>query len=249
MITAWDVAGAVYPLPAAQRDLEHPDRAVAAFFSADLVPDVHRDARAMVVTTGLLRNTTTCTPPAMTTAGSARRSSGLDVVVIGGWWRPPAHAASSPDGAAGWFRPYRAAAATVRASGRQAREYTEVDISPYFWHNGRYPDSEEYRALLDGNFVDYRLRVNGLVDNPRDFDLEQLRALPVQEQITQHFCIQGWSGIAKWVGCRCKPSWIRFTPTEAKWVVFYSSVTAPMAASTTTRTDRADGVSPDDARL
>ncbi len=33
-------------------------------------------------------------------------------------------------------------------------EYNESDISPYFWHNGRYPESAEYRVLLDGDFVD-----------------------------------------------------------------------------------------------
>jgi hypothetical protein len=42
-------------------------------------------------------------------------------------------------------------------------QYTEKDISPYLWHNGQYPDSEEYKALFDGNFADYRLRINGLV--------------------------------------------------------------------------------------
>ncbi len=81
-----------------------------------------------------------------------------------------------------------------------AGEYTERDISPYFWHNGKYPDSEEYKALFDGGFADYRLRINGLVDNPVDLSLEELRALPHHEQITQHFCIQGWSGVAKWGG-------------------------------------------------
>ncbi|MGH3575637.1 MAG: hypothetical protein ACRDUW_28100, partial [Pseudonocardiaceae bacterium] len=74
-------------------------------------------------------------------------------------------------------------------------EYTDKDISPYFWHNGQYPDSPEYQALLQGNFADYRLQINGLVDNPVDLDLAQLRALAPHEQITQHFCIQGWSGI------------------------------------------------------
>ena len=24
------------------------------------------------------------------------------------------------------------------------------DISPYFWHNGKYPETEEYKALFDG---------------------------------------------------------------------------------------------------
>src|SRR5450756_1523795 len=85
-------------------------------------------------------------------------------------------------------------------------EYTERDISPYFWHNGQYPDSGEYQALFAGNFADYRLRINGLVDNPVELDLVQLRALPHHEQITQHFCIQGWSGIAKWGGVPCLPT-------------------------------------------
>ncbi|MDJ0396378.1 molybdopterin-dependent oxidoreductase [Rhodococcus sp. G-MC3] len=102
-------------------------------------------------------------------------------------------------------------------------EYTEADISPYFWHNGRYPDSDEFHALRENNFVDYRLRVNGLVENPRDFDLEQLRALPSHEQITQHFCIQGWSGVAKWGGVSMQTIMDQVRPhPEAKWVVFYS---------------------------
>lgn len=102
-------------------------------------------------------------------------------------------------------------------------EYTEQDISPYFWHNGQYPESEEYKALFEGNFADYRLRINGLVDNPVELDLVQLRAMPHHEQITQHFCIQGWSGIAKWGGVSMQAIMDLVRPQpEAKWVVFYS---------------------------
>jgi len=102
-------------------------------------------------------------------------------------------------------------------------EYSEKDISPYFWHNGQYPDSDEYRALLADNFVDYRLQVHGLVDNPVELNVEQLRALPHHEQITQHFCIQGWSGVAKWGGVSMQTiiDLVRPRP-EARWVVFYS---------------------------
>jgi len=49
----------------------------------------------------------------------------------------------------------------------------------------QYPDSDEYKALFDGNFVDYRLRISGLVANLVELDLAQLRALPHHEQITQ----------------------------------------------------------------
>ncbi len=102
-------------------------------------------------------------------------------------------------------------------------EYAEKDISPYFWHNGQYPDSEEYTALYDGNFADYRLRIGGLVDNPVELDLVRLRALPYHEQITQHFCIQGWSGIARWGGVSMQTVVDLVKPLpEARWVVFYS---------------------------
>jgi methionine sulfoxide reductase catalytic subunit len=101
--------------------------------------------------------------------------------------------------------------------------YTEADISPYFWHNGRYPDSDEYRALMAGGFADYRLRINGLVENPVELSLAQLRALPHHEQITQHYCIQGWSGVAKWGGVSMQTILDLVKPRpDAKWVVFYS---------------------------
>jgi len=102
-------------------------------------------------------------------------------------------------------------------------QYTDADISPYFWHNGVYPTSAGYTALRDGDFADYRLRVNGLVDNPVELTLTQLRALPHHEQITQHFCIQGWSGVAKWGGVSMQSIIDLVHPRpEAKWVVFYS---------------------------
>jgi len=102
-------------------------------------------------------------------------------------------------------------------------EYTDKDISPYFWHNGQYPDSAEYTALFEGDFAGYRLSVHGLVNNPVDLDLAQLRALDHHEQITQHFCIQGWSGIAKWGGVSMRTIVELVQPQpEAKWVVFYS---------------------------
>jgi DMSO/TMAO reductase YedYZ molybdopterin-dependent catalytic subunit/thiosulfate reductase cytochrome b subunit len=101
--------------------------------------------------------------------------------------------------------------------------YTEKDVSPYFWHNGKYPETPEYRALYDGRFADWRLRVRGLVENAMALSLDDLRALPRHEQITQHFCIQGWSGIAKWGGVSMQTILDLVEPKpEAKWVVFYS---------------------------
>ena len=102
-------------------------------------------------------------------------------------------------------------------------QLTEKDISPYFWPNGTMPASAEFDALVADGFADYRLRVGGLVEQPREFTLAQLRAMPQQEQITTHFCIQGWSGVAKWGGVPMRDILDLVHPTpEARYAVFYS---------------------------
>jgi len=107
-------------------------------------------------------------------------------------------------------------------------QYTEKDISPYFWHNGEYPDTEEYRRLRHGGFADYKLVVTGLVENRIELDLHELHTLAHHEQITQHFCIQGWSGVAKWGGVSMQTIVDLVQPSpEAKWVVFYSFGVGP----------------------
>ena len=104
-----------------------------------------------------------------------------------------------------------------------AGSYTDQDLSPYFWHNGKYPDSDEYRHLWDTDFADWRLEIGGLVEHPVSLSLDDLRALPHHEQTTQHFCIQGWSGVARWGGVSMSTILDLVEPTpDARWVVFYS---------------------------
>ncbi|MFE0753642.1 molybdopterin-binding protein [Inquilinus sp. NPDC058860] len=82
-----------------------------------------------------------------------------------------------------------------------AREFAETDISPSFRVNGTSaPDGDEYVQLLDGNFANWRLKIDGLVDRPRELSLADLKALPVRTQITRHDCVEGWSAIGKWTG-------------------------------------------------
>lgn len=101
--------------------------------------------------------------------------------------------------------------------------YTADDISPYFWINGHLPTSEEYQRLNTGNWADYRLRIDGLVENPVELSYAQLRAMPRQAQITQHFCIQGWSAIGEWAGVPMRAICELVKPAaNAKWVAFYS---------------------------
>jgi DMSO/TMAO reductase YedYZ molybdopterin-dependent catalytic subunit len=79
-------------------------------------------------------------------------------------------------------------------------EYPREEISPHFWPNGKMPTGEDWQHLAENEFRDYRLRIHGLVEQPIELSLEDLRALAKQEQITMHHCIQGWSGIAAWGG-------------------------------------------------
>ena len=55
---------------------------------------------------------------------------------------------------------------------------------------------------------------------------EQIKAIPEQEQITQHYCIQGWSGIAKWGGVPMKEIVNLVHPLpQAKWAYEMNSET------------------------
>jgi len=102
-------------------------------------------------------------------------------------------------------------------------QLTEKDISPYFWPNGTMPASEEYEALRAADFDGYRLRIGGLVEAPQEFSLAELRAMATQTQITTHFCIQGWSGVAEWGGVPMRHILELVQPTpEARYAVFYS---------------------------
>jgi DMSO/TMAO reductase YedYZ molybdopterin-dependent catalytic subunit/thiosulfate reductase cytochrome b subunit len=102
-------------------------------------------------------------------------------------------------------------------------QLTEKDISPHFWPNGTMPNSAEYEALVQEKFESYRLRVGGLVAEPREFSLADLKAMRKQQQITTHFCIQGWSGVAKWGGTPMRDIIDLVKPLpEARYAVFYS---------------------------
>lgn len=82
-----------------------------------------------------------------------------------------------------------------------AREYSEEDRSPTFRANGTTdPDTPEYNAMAENGFVDWRLKVTGMVENELDLSLAEVRALPQRTQITRHDCVEGWSAIGKWQG-------------------------------------------------
>lgn len=104
-----------------------------------------------------------------------------------------------------------------------APEYSVADLSPVFRANGtQEPDSDEYARLREHGFTDWRLQVDGLVQQPLSLTLADLKRLPSRTQITRHDCVEGWSAIGQWQGvalgrildlARLKPG--------ARYVVFH----------------------------
>ncbi|MBP9852822.1 MAG: methionine sulfoxide reductase catalytic subunit [Patescibacteria group bacterium] len=102
------------------------------------------------------------------------------------------------------------------------QNYEKKDISPFFRVNGYPPTTKEYKDLLANDFKDWKLKVGGMVKEPLELSLKDLKKMPKQTQITKHNCIQGWTGVAEWTGVPmqeilkyCKPD------PKAKYVIFY----------------------------
>lgn len=104
-----------------------------------------------------------------------------------------------------------------------AKEFAASDISRDFKANGTLrPQGEAYEALLAGEFADYRLIVDGLVERPLELTLADLRAQPARTQITRHDCVEGWSSIGKWTGARLGPLLDRAgLKPNARYIVFH----------------------------
>ncbi len=82
-----------------------------------------------------------------------------------------------------------------------APEYSTSEMSPFFRTNGNNQvGTPEYAAHLADNFADWRLVIDGLVDNPLALSLAQIRSAPRRTQITRHDCVEGWSAIGEWTG-------------------------------------------------
>lgn len=104
-----------------------------------------------------------------------------------------------------------------------SERYSEKDISPYLWPNGKIPISEEWLKLKDNQFRDYKLKISGLVDNPVELSMQELEQMMDEETISQHHCIQGWSGIAKWRGISMRKIIELVKPQDSSHVVAFFS--------------------------
>jgi DMSO/TMAO reductase YedYZ molybdopterin-dependent catalytic subunit len=124
-------------------------------------------------------------------------------------------------GSAQWLT--RAAQRAVVARDALAPEFTRADIAPVFRANGTTnPDNPEYQAMASNGFRDWRLRVDGLVERPKEFSLDDIRSMPAQTQITRHDCVEGWSCIGQWTGPLLRDVLARVVPKRAaRYVMFF----------------------------
>jgi DMSO/TMAO reductase YedYZ molybdopterin-dependent catalytic subunit len=112
-------------------------------------------------------------------------------------------------GVFGWMRP--------------RKQYKKEDISEFFRVNGYPPDTEEFKKLEANGFKDWRLKIHGMVEQELELSLDDIKALPKQEQITKHICIQGWSAIGEWGGVPVTEILARVKPTKnAKYIVLHA---------------------------
>jgi len=104
-----------------------------------------------------------------------------------------------------------------------AKEFTPQDISQFFKANGNPPPvTVDYMADAARQWSEWRLKISGLVKQPVQFSLPELKSMPSRSQITRHDCVEGWSAIGKWKGVPLTEIMQRVQPNAAaQYVVFH----------------------------
>ncbi len=104
-----------------------------------------------------------------------------------------------------------------------AREFSRSQISKRPLANEVAPPSEEFKRFQAAKFVDWRLTVDGMVERPMTFSVDQLKSYPSANQITEVVCEEGWSYVAEWHGVPLSHilNLVGAKP-EAKYVFYFS---------------------------
>jgi DMSO/TMAO reductase YedYZ molybdopterin-dependent catalytic subunit len=86
------------------------------------------------------------------------------------------------------------------------------------------PRFNAYYEIEDVKPIDisgWKLELAGLIKDKRPWRVEQIYALPEQEEIIKHICVEGWDYIGQWSGPRLKDFLIRVgADLTAKFVEF-----------------------------
>ena len=104
-----------------------------------------------------------------------------------------------------------------------AREFSRSQISKRPVENELAPPNDAFKRLQAGGFADWRLSIDGMVDRPGSFSLDQLKSYPSRSQITILACEEGWSYIAEWIGVPLSHVLERVgVQPQARYVVYFS---------------------------
>lgn len=80
-------------------------------------------------------------------------------------------------------------------------------------------------AKLAANFkpTPWSVKVDGLVNKPKTFDIDTLMKMPLEERVYRMRCVEGWSMVIPWIGFPLKSLLDQVEPnSKAKYVEFTS---------------------------
>jgi DMSO/TMAO reductase YedYZ molybdopterin-dependent catalytic subunit len=115
----------------------------------------------------------------------------------------------------------------------QARLFDPNKLAP------TYPESMVLKPPLFNAYFDitdvkpidgqtWRLELAGLIDNKAPWTVQQIAALPEQEEIIRHVCVEGWDYIGQWSGVPLRTFLERVgADTRAKYVNFMTADNYP----------------------
>ena len=70
----------------------------------------------------------------------------------------------------------------------------------------------------------WKLELSGLIKDKRPWTLDQIHALPEQEEIIRHICVEGWDYIGQWSGPNLKDFLTRVgADLTARYIAFYGN--------------------------
>lgn len=104
------------------------------------------------------------------------------------------------------------------------REFPRSMISKNPFANETVPRGPAFDRSQALGFADWRLVVDGLVERPLVLSLADIKSnFPVQSQITEIGCEEGWTYIAEWIGAPLHHV-LRAAglQPQARWVVYYA---------------------------
>jgi len=81
-----------------------------------------------------------------------------------------------------------------------------------------------FRGTPTINPADYRLIIDGEVNNPLSLSMSDLQKLPFTSMVIRHVCVEGWAAIVQWGGVRLRDLLAIAKPLpQSKYVYFYSA--------------------------